>query len=589
MSYVRPGLWCALLAVVVALLAGITRPAPTASALERLPLPPRDPRADLVAGAIDGLTLSQLDEYRTIRLGSVERPAALIAARGGLARRVFVPPGGARYEVHAAGLDGPVPVTIQTQDAASFIATAEDGAWTPLTVPLRSSGPIGQFQTIKITFGGDPDGLAAWGQEVVSPLVATPRPDIYLISLDTVRRDQLTPYAPSLPTTPVLARLMRESVLFEEAISTSSWTVASHATLFTGAYPADTLGYDSRVEPGELTLAERFAAGGYRTFGVSGGPYTDPRWGLHQGFDEYVASAERENAVRATTLAADWLGAAGSAPVFMFLNYFNAHEPLELSPAVREASGVTAGISLAEWHALDSGRLPFTAEVRERLFRAYRAEISAIDRQLGRLFEVIAERGRWDRSIVIVWSDHGQLLGERDTIGHAFTLEEELLRIPLIVKPPRGAALTPGRYPGLFQGDDLFLLCQAMANLPIAGGAALLSDVQAGRPVRTAAFAKIHHEPLPALVAAPRWRSATVWATRDLRWKVVRDLEGRTEAYDVRGPGEVALSSPAGAPDLLTALNRFIRWSSAPAAARTVDNLPPEELERLRSLGYIHR
>lgn len=559
---------------------------PARDGVERLPLPARDRRAKVVKETIERLKLSQADDYRTIRLGDVERPGQLVGSRSRLVRRVRVP-FAAHYEVHVGGIDTALTITVATQTAPPTVTRAPANVWTRIKVPLDPRR--GKSQSIRLSLEGDAGALAAWSQESVVPTSDEKgRPDVYIISLDTVRRDQLTPYAPSLPTTPVLARFASESLRFDQAISTSSWTIASHATLFTGAHPPDSLGYSTRVEPEELTLAERFAAAGYRTFGVSGGPYTDPRWGLHQGFDEYVVSGERENAARAVRRAQRWLDDVGQAPVFMFLNLFNAHEPLELSPAVQQAYGVTGGVSTAEWYLFDSGRAALTPDAREQIVRAYRAEVSEIDRQLEGFFETLKRLGRWDRSAVIVWADHGQLLGERDTVGHAFTLDEELIHVPLLVKPPRGVPLGPGVYPELFQNDDLFLLCQTLGGLHTPDAAGLLADLQAGRPVRSHAFAKIHHDPLPELIVARRWRSATLWAVRDTRSKLVRDLEGRTYLYDLTGPESERLVSTAHAPALVNALDWFIRSSSRPASRRTVGILSPEEIERLRSLGYIH-
>lgn len=578
--------WLATLAGPAALLVwwAVAQPF-TAPAFERLPLPARDNRP-LVDAAITSLKLSQIDDYGTLRLGDTERPGRLVGARTQIVRHVPVPRGGAVYEVHLGGIDHAVPVTVKVANAppTSTVVTAND--WTRITVPLHDSA--GTSQTIRISLLGRPEALAAWAQDSVRPAIVTAeRRDVYIIALDTVRRDQLTPYAPSLTTTPALGQLSRASIRFDQAISTSSWTVASHATLFTGRYPSDSLGYSSRVEPGELTLADRFAAAGYRTFGVSGGPYTDPRWGLHQGFDEYVVSGDRENARQATTRATKWLEGAGDGPVFMFLNYFNAHEPLELSREVQQASGVESGVSTAEWHALDAGRLPLTEGARKRLLRAYRAELTEVDRQVGNLIRTLKALGRWERSLVVVWSDHGQLLGERDTVGHAFTLDEELIHVPLLIKPPDGAAVRPGVYPWLFQNDDLFVLCQALAGLHTPDGAAMVSDLRTQRPVRKYAFAKIHHAPLPELVAARRWRSETLWAVRSDTLKIVRDREGRLYSYELDGPEE-RLVSKTPASTLLAALDRFVQMSQRPDSLRTVGALSPEERERLRALGYMH-
>lgn len=536
--------------------------------------------------AITRSSWTEFADYGTVRIGRVERPARLFTGRKRWVRQVRVPPGGARYEAFVGATEAPIQVQLKATGAAPVEVSAPADGWTRISVDFDSSR--GSSQSVAFDVKVPPAAVAAWGSETVTPLrrVDLP-PDVVMISLDTVRRDQLTPYVPSLPTTPHLATFAGEAIRFDQAISTSSWTIGSHAALFTGTFPPDSLGYQSRVEPGERTLPEIFAAAGYRTFGVSGGPYTDPRWGLHQGFDEYIVSADRENAGDATSRAIEWMERAGGAPVFLFLNYFNAHEPLELSAEVQHLTGVTDGVPGSLWFELDSGTRPVTPGIREQLLRAYRAELRSIDQELGRLFDDLKRRNRWDRSAIIVWADHGQLLGERGHIGHAYTLEEELINVPLIVKPAGGRGQAPAVHPHLIQEDDLFAFTQSLAGIANAEGDQVAAAVNANRPVRRLAFSRIHHDPLPALMAQRRWRSATQWAVRTGDMKIVRDLEGRSFAYDIAGREERVVDLTTSDPWLVAALDRFRSWVARVPSARTIGPLSPAERERLRALGYI--
>lgn len=539
-----------------------------------------------IEAAVQRAGWTQYQGYRTVRLGRIERPAQLFTGHRQWTRELTVPSGGARYEAFVGSIGAPATVRLGRRGSPGAGVSVMPDQWTKVTLDLDRRAGLRQALAIEIQV--EPGGIAAWGSElVIASRPGTTFPDVVLISLDTVRRDQLTPYDPSLQTTPTLAALAREALVFEEAISTSSWTIGSHSNLFTGRFLPDSLGYQSRVEPEEFTLPEILAATGYSTFGVSGGPYTDPRWGLHQGFDEYVASAERENARDATGRAIDWMSKAGAAPVFVFLNYFDAHEPLALSDDVKHATGVSTEIPGPLWSALDTGRQPVTSVHREQLIAAYRAELTAIDLQVRRLIDYLKRSGRWERTLLIVWSDHGQLLGERGYIGHAFTLDEELLRIPLIIKPPLGVALASGQYRGLIQGDDLFALTQTIVGLPSAEGAAVLAALRTNTPVRRLAFSKIYHEPLAELVAHRRWRSVTQWAVHDGSTKVVRNLEGAFTAYDVTGTEERPVVAPDPASRLAMALDAFRSWAGHKRSAPTVGPLSPAERERLRALGYI--
>jgi arylsulfatase A-like enzyme len=562
------------------------QPPASGLAISRLPVPFATLADPAIDAAVQRQSWTEYAEYGTVRLGRIARPAHLFSGQRRWVRSLAVPAGGARYEVHVGAIDAPATVRLARAGAPDSTVQVPTGEWTKLTTDLDAR--FGGRQPVNIAVDVAPGGVIAWGSElVIANEPRERRPDVVLISLDTVRRDQLTSYAPSLPTMPALAAVGREGMVFENAISTSSWTISSHATLFTGRFPPDGLGYHSRVEPGEFTLPEILAASGYRTFGVSGGPYTDPRWGLHQGFDAYVSSAERENSRDAIDRAIGWMSEVGSAPVFLFLNLFDAHEPLVLSEDVKRASGVTEDVPSSLWHELDAAERPMTSAMRERLLAAYRAELTAIDTQLRRLSDHLKASGRWDRTLFIAWSDHGQLLGERGYIGHAYTLDEELLRVPLIIKPPLGSPLGSASYDGLIQGDDLFALVQTLSGLPNADGASIMAALRAGTPIRSLAFAKMHHEPLPALVAHRRWRSATQWAVHDGSTKIVRRLEGDLAAYDVTGVEEQLIAIPSHSATLVKALERFRSWPGHVRSAPTFGPLSPAERERLRSLGYI--
>src|SRR5262245_29730595 len=124
-----------------------------------------------------------------------------------------------------------------------------------------------------------------------------PRPNVLLISLDSVRRDMLGcfgakfPHANGRSPSPNLDRLAADGVRFSGARSGTSWTLAAHSTLFTGVPELEHgLEEDGRRLPDDLpTLAEHLRSKGYRTCGVYSGPYLDPRFGFGRGFERYLA------------------------------------------------------------------------------------------------------------------------------------------------------------------------------------------------------------------------------------------------------------------------------------------------------------
>ncbi len=468
-----------LVAVVLALVASLgfwLRTPVNAVGVQRLPQPFATSSNATIEAAIKRLNWTEYADYGTVLIDRVERRAWLMMGRKEWIRQVSVPPGGARYELFVGAIDAPVTVRIGRAGGVPSETRATMGAWTPVTLDLDSRD--GATQSVTVDVEAPAPGIAACGAELVIPSrrPESSPPNVVLISLDTVRRDQLTPYVPSLSTTPTLAALAREAVVFDQAISTSSWTVASHATLFTGHFPADSLGYSSRVEPQEDTLPEIFAADGFRTFGVSGGPYMEPRWGMHQGFDTYVVAGDRENAREATSRAIAWMTDAGNAPLFLFLNYFDAHEPLALSPDVRLAAGVTEDVPGQVWSDLDLGHRAVTPAIRDRLLRAYRAELTRSMGSFGGSSKIAAQRA--------VELDGGHRLGRPWAIARGAWAHRTR------VHPGRGTASCAAPHqagrrqptharpiPAPIQNDDLFTLIQALAGFPNAEGAKIVSAI----------------------------------------------------------------------------------------------------------------
>jgi arylsulfatase len=275
---------------------------------------------------------------------------------------------------------------------------------------------------------------------------------VLLVTLDTTRADHLGAYGHTRPTSPSLDALSSESILFENAYSTSSWTLPAHASLFTGKYPtshgarhdpqgplvlADAVAVPPSVRargmsPGELTLARILSAHGWATGAVVGGPWLIRTFGLDAGFEFYDDQGMRDNlgrrAQEITDGAIAWLAGAPE-PFFLFLNYFDPHFPYAPPPP----------------HARRflPRRVTPDATSQRQAPLLYDAEIRYMDEELGRLLRWLRARGVWERTLVVVTADHGELLGERNDWGHERWLWEPLVRVPLVVKLP--GASRPGR------------------------------------------------------------------------------------------------------------------------------------------------
>ncbi|WP_441288608.1 sulfatase-like hydrolase/transferase [Sorangium sp. KYC3313] len=261
-----------------------------------------------------------------------------------------------------------------------------------------------------------------------APAAAPTRPDVLLVTLDTVRADHTSAYGYGRDTSPRLAELAARGVLFERAYAASSETQRAISPLVTGRR-LNRAARDRREWPTLLpendTLAERMKRAGYLTAAVSSFTWISQERGFDQGFDRFEtvygdAHPEREATghlavEKAIALLEGY--AQRTQPIFLWLHLFDAHERYLAHPGIRFGSGRTA---------------------------AYDGEIAYVDRQLGALLDAVARGPRAGRTAIIVHGSQGEGLGEHGPVGHGVELYEEAIRVPLVIALP-GAA--PGRYP----------------------------------------------------------------------------------------------------------------------------------------------
>ncbi len=395
-----------------------------------------------------------------------------------------------------------------------------------------------------------------------APQVAMP--DVLLVTWDTVRDDRVGPTG-ARSATPRFDTLAAAGARFTDARSPVAITLPAHATLMTGLFPPSHRTRDNgyyTLSPDPPTLAERFAAAGWRTGGFVSAEVLRAGTGIERGFqtfDDGLSSAgslpERPGAATVDAALA-WL-AESDEPAFLWVHLFDAHRPWLPE---REA-----------WRAWEGD--------------AYRAEIAEVDAQTGRLLDALADAGRLDRSLVAIAADHGEGLGEHGETTHAYFAYESTLQIPLLFW--WGEQAVPAR-PGLKRGVQIpgaaSLADVAPTLLGLAGLAPLeaegLSLVAAldGAPLPARATPVESVGPYHTLGAAP------IFGVIDARGRSWFDLEPR-ELYDLSvDPHQLdnlyrpKLSAEA---DALFAAHPP-RWT--PGEEREVDD---EEQARLAALGYL--
>lgn len=300
------------------------------------------------------------------------------------------------------------------------------------------------------------------------PQAAPAAPNVLVIVLDTVRADHLSSYGYPRPTTPFLDHLAAEGVLFDEAYSTSSWTLPAHGSLLTGLLPHEHGGTTERLGADSLMISEVLTAHGYKSAAFSANlDWFTRRSGFARGFatfadffqssgdmagrtlfgrmfDEFVAERADIRPLRSRVLAADinrsalgWLDAHPSpAPFFLVLNYFDAHGPYEPpQPFRRQFSTVPNPGGLLRDQTLRQRPRLTPAQVQSEV-DAYDGAIAYLDAQVRTLVAELERRGLLDKTIVIVASDHGESFGEHGLFTHRTALYRELIRVPLILRWP---------------------------------------------------------------------------------------------------------------------------------------------------------
>jgi arylsulfatase A-like enzyme len=291
-------------------------------------------------------------------------------------------------------------------------------------------------------------------------------PNVVIIILDTVRDDRVGADWQGVPLTPSVDAIAAEGTRFTNAFASAPWTVPSHASLFTGLHPhRHKAVHEHFVLDGSFTtLAERLKARGYATAGVTCNPWLTHSLGFNQGFDEYfevyAGSKPNENdSPKASTQAIEWLRqrSGDKRPFLLFINYLDAHLPYtpaadalnRLQPA--PAAVPRSAFSIAQAERFIGGLDRLSPADLQEVRRVYSAEVLGQDAQVARVLDYLRGSGELDKTLLIITADHGEQLGEHGFMGHEFSLYDQVLHVPLIV-----------RYPGVFPAG---LKTPALASL----------------------------------------------------------------------------------------------------------------------------
>ncbi len=277
------------------------------------------------------------------------------------------------------------------------------------------------------------------------------KPNVLLISIDTLRADHLSCYGYHRRTSPNIDKLAQEGVLFKNTFSQCSWTIPSHGSIFSSKLPHRHGGTIDTTEGGtwhplpfsNLTLAEVLRENGYITAAFTSGGYMITRNGLHQGFDLYYNNSGPGwdpvlNIERLVSRTSNWLKRNRHEPFFLFFHTFEVH-----TPYVRKyfTEGLERGrLSDTVEHYRDLKYLKEATDAeKEYTIALYDGGIYHADRYIGMLLETLSQLGLSHNTIIVLTSDHGEEFWEhypQRAANHGHSGYDELLHVPLIFMSP---------------------------------------------------------------------------------------------------------------------------------------------------------
>jgi arylsulfatase A-like enzyme/Tfp pilus assembly protein PilF len=401
---------------------------------------------------------------------------------------------------------------------------------------------------------------------------ADPPLNVVLITIDTLRADHLGCYGDASIRTPSIDQLAREGVRFTGAYTPVPITLPAHAALLTGEFPLANGMHDfssNKLSTSSVTLAKTLHDHGYATAAFIAAAVLDSRFGLNQGFDTYFdhfnmgsgeevqldAIKRRGDQVVDNALA--WLKAAPSRPFLLWVHLYDAHAPYRPPE-------------------------PYASQYRGR---PYDGEIAFADAQVGRLFAFLRQQGIYERSLIVLASDHGEGLGEHGEKTHGFFIYNSTLHVPLIVRMPKAAPRAVPDEVSLVDVMPTVLQGLGIAVPPTVQGRSLMS-LLLGRSSQNSS--SLYAESYPPLLHFG-WN-----ILRGVQWHGLKYIETtRPELYDTRSdPGELHNllgTRQAVAQEMRQRLTQIVRRYTPAAGTSASESEPtdPALLESLRSLGYV--
>jgi arylsulfatase A-like enzyme len=461
---------------------------------------------------------------------------------------------------------------------------------------------------------------------------------ILLITVDTLRADAVSCYNPGTNLTPNIDTFAKQSILFENALTNSPWTLPAIASMMTGMPPSvhQATRHHARITGKLPTLAGELKKAGYYTAAIGINPTLTKQTNISNGFiyydfypkfstgrsvgakirkhlsqyipDEKVTNVSAEGLVidfgsfistdGLTDLSIQWLSKNKDKSVFFWIHYFDPHVPY--APPARWLQGHEKklvphiGYNFDRPDDLLTGVFVPTQKEREWIKELYNGEVRYVDHNLGRLFAALKQMGIYDQSLIIVTSDHGEEFWEHGAYYHGHSLYNELVSIPLIIKLPGNAA--PKRVETTVSLQNLmpFILdyCKIKGHRQKVYNQSLL-------PLITGKTGINAFEPQPVVSSAMRYgeEKETLYfeGLKYIRTEMSRQEELYNTTADPQEKNSIAEDFPGKIKQAIELLNRHFQFSKQMIKLFKINEVKKDKRkpsnqdqeDKLKSLGYF--
>ena len=422
------------------------------------------------------------------------------------------------------------------------------------------------------------------------PKKVAARPNIILLSIDTLRADRVGAYGYNRPTTPFIDSLAKESVVFRNTVTAAPWTLPSHVTMFTGLYPTShgVVQAHDKISKDLPLLAEILKRAGYKTAAFTGGGYVSAGYGFSRGFSTFVQNrhlaSDGFDFGNTVERAEELLKSRGDdkRPYFIFLHTYDVHCPYAVPEKYQQlfkssADYIDPGHCGEDYY----NKLSLTESQGKYLADQYDGSIRAVDDTLSGFVKFLETQPDYDNTILIITSDHGEEFLEHGLVGHQHSLYRALLMVPLIMHVP---GVAPKEVHGSVSLVDLFPTVLDLAGAPIPGaidGASLKPYLEEGDELAPKRNFQI--------VSTDRGQSMRSLISDDAHLIVSND-DGSKLLFDVKNDplehNNTCATDQQRCERLHEALLKAFN-ATHQNAAKNKESIGDENIEQLKSLGYM--